>query len=50
MRKLERKKLEGKEGGIEWKLGKDSKCKNLRIVVVYNNRERNLKSFRKYLV
>lgn len=50
MRKLERKKLEGKEGGIERKPGKDSKCKNSRIAVVHNNRERNSKSFRKYPV
>lgn len=39
-----------KEGGIERKPGKDSKCKNSRIAVVHNNRERNSKSFRKYPV
>lgn len=40
MRKLERKKLEGKEGGIERKPDKDSKCKNSRIAVVHSMQQR----------
>lgn len=42
MRKLERKKLEGKEGGIERKPGKDSKCKNSRIAVVHSMQQRKI--------
>lgn len=45
MRKLERKKLEGKEGGIERKPGKGSKCKNSRIAVVHSMQKR--KKFKK---